>query len=173
MSRLHRFTAQTLGTPGTLEQRVVVHVDDVPLLDLVRDTERPFAEQEGASALAGNYVWPLLTPRLVRLLLGEPAGAKPAEGVLLNCECGWASCWPLSVRVRSGDRFVIWHDVRQLRRLSRWNYEALEPLRFHRASYLDEIAKVREALLQLSRAIEARRFAERGRVHREPSACAM
>ena len=148
-------------------------VDDVSLLDRVRDTELPFAEQEGAPGLAGNYTWPLLTPRLVRLLNGDRPGTQRAEGVLLNCECGWASCWPLGVRIRVIDRFVIWQDLRQLKRLSRWGYGELEPLRFARAAYLDEVAKIREALLQLSRAVEARRLAKRADASREESACAL
>ena len=173
MSKLRRLNAVVVGDTGNLEPRVELRVDGEPLLDLVRDAERPFAVGEGVPGLAGNYAWPLLTPRLVRLLNGERAGPQRVEGVLLNCECGWASCWPLSVRVRVIDRFVIWQDLRQLKRLSRWGYHALEPLRFGRTAYLEEVAKVRDASLQLSKAIEVRRAANRASEEIGEQACAL
>lgn len=173
MSKPRNFTASILGDPHNPEPRVEMRVDGVPLLDLVREAERPFAMQEGAPDLAGNYAWPPLTPRLARLLAGGRPGTQRADGVLLNCECGWASCWPLSVRVRTNDRFVVWQDLRQLKRVSRWGYEALEPLRFARADYIEEVSKVREALLQFSQRVEARRLAAPARADGEAAVCAI
>ena len=173
MSKLRRLSAFILGSPDKPELRVELRVDNRPLLDLVRYAERPFATAEGVPNLAGNYAWPMLTPRLVRLLNGERAGPQRVEGVLLNCECGWASCWPLSVRVRVIDRFVIWQDLRQLRRLSRWGYGELEPLRFGRIPYLAEVAKMRDALLQLSQTIQAQRTADSRRKEIDEPKCAI
>jgi hypothetical protein len=161
MSKLRCLRVSFLENPASPEPRVELRVDGAPLLDLVRGAEQPFATAEGVPSLAGNYAWPPLTPRLVRLLNGERAGPQRVEGVLLNCECDGASCWPFSVRVRVIDRFVIWQDLRQLKRLSRWGYDELEPLRFDRTAYLGEVAKMRGMLLRLSKSIETRRTVRR------------
>jgi hypothetical protein len=172
MNKLRSFEASVFGNIGNLDLRVRMRVDNIDLIGRIRETEHPFAEREGAPALAGNYTWPLLTPRLVRLLDGARPGAQRVEGVLLNCECGWASCWPLSVRVRVLDRFVIWQDLRQLKRLSRWSYGALGPLRFAQAEYFDQVAKIRHALSQLPRAVEVRRLASRTSPASDEATCA-
>lgn len=152
MSQVHHFSATVVRATANCWPHVELRIDGVSLLDLVRDAERPHATQEGVPLLAGNYTWPLLTPRLVRLLAGARPGASRVQGVLLNCGCGWASCWPLSLRVRLVDRLVVWQDLQHGKRAGRWNYEDLDPLRFSRAAYLDEIATLRNELTQLPEA---------------------
>lgn len=148
MNRLHQLTASIIDSPASADPRVELRIDGASLLDLVREAERPFALCEGVPALAGNYAWPRLTPRLVTLLSGQAHDADPQRGVLLNCECGWPACWPLSVRVRVFDRLVTWQEVRQLKRPARWTYPVFEPMRFARAGYLDQIGKLRDELAQ-------------------------
>lgn len=168
-----RFTASLTESSANREPRLEIRVDDAPFLDLVREAEYPFATREGVPGLAGNYGWPALTPELLRLLAGERPGTQGLVGVLLNCECGWTSCWPLSIRVRMTDRFVLWQDLRQLKRPSTWRYDAIEPLRFARADYLEQLERVRDVLRQLSRAVEPRHLAGRTHPDDEAAACAI
>lgn len=158
MSRILTFNATVLDADPSCEPRVEMRIDDVPLLELIRNAEHPFASREGVPALAGNYGWPLLAPRLIRLLCGNQDAKPGANGVLLNCECGWASCWPLRVRVRVFDRLVTWQEFAQVKRASSWIYEPLEPLRFSRVQYFDEIDRLRESLARVLEAAERKRL---------------
>lgn len=117
------------------------------LIGLLSDAEAPHARNEGVEALAGNYGWPLLTPRLLRLLAGEVS-----EGVLLNCACGLPDCWPLAMTVRVQGRVVVWEDFRNLRRHGRWDYRNLQPMRFSREGYFREIARLQVAYKKFPRA---------------------
>jgi hypothetical protein len=85
------------GTRPFIRDVVNLYVDGVLLQDLVRPVEQPFAEAEGKSNLAGNYVgleadaairWP------GRHFLSKP-GSQGALGLeegrdpyLLGCTCG-------------------------------------------------------------------------------------
>jgi hypothetical protein len=145
-------TIQSGAREGDL--RVAFHVGGNSLIELLRAAELPFATLDGAPALAGNYAWPALSPRLLRAL-GPDRGADHAvEGTLLNCACGLGDCWPLSVNIRVQSRIVVWEGFRQLRREEHWNYRALAPMRFAAASYLEEVAKLRAVYAKHARVRE-------------------
>lgn len=148
MSKLHRLTTALVEDPQRPGQRVALRVDGVDLIERVRAVEMPFADGEGVPALAGNYAWPLLTPALIRLLAGNADGQVESSGTLLNCECGAESCWPFTARIRCFDRIVTWHELRQAKRAKRWHYATLEPLRFERTHYFEEIARLRSWLAE-------------------------
>ena len=77
------------------------------------------------------------------------------------------------MRVRVFDRYAFWQDFRQLKRMGRWSYRAIEPLRFDRLPYLVEIAKLRSALSELTLAQEARRLSHRARAIADAKSCAL
>lgn len=173
MSKIQHFLANIVAPVEAPEARVELYVNGVSLLDLVRDAERPHAAHEGIPALAGNYGWPPLTLRLLQLLDGERTGAGIAQDVLLNCECGWASCWPLSIRVRVFDRFVVWQGMQQAKRQSRWVYASLDPMRFSRANYMDQVAKLREEFARRCSVGEDGHRAKRGQAENLVAPCAL
>lgn len=145
MKRLRTLTARVTGD---LAPRVKLAIDGEDLLALVRRAEQPFAQSEGVPALAGNYVWPRLSLRLIRLLAGEQAPDR-SHGVLFNCECGMAGCWPLSLRVEVRNGTPHWLEIRNAKRAGRpgsqWTYGALGDLRFDRASYEAVLDQLRSA----------------------------
>jgi hypothetical protein len=153
----HASFAATVQSGACKSDRpVAFHVDGVSLIELVRAIELPLATADGAPALAGNYAWPLLSPRLLRVLAGERAPVRDVDGILLNCACGLRDCWPLSINVRVQGRSVVWDGFRQLRREERWSYRALAPMRFAATAYLEEIAKLRAEHAKWARAGELR-----------------
>jgi hypothetical protein len=149
-----------MHTPHTIEFRLLrphrfhvidLVVDGTSLLDLVRETELPYAveEQRESAAdfapdpvplLAGAYAllpadgraWPS------RHLLGEPRdGATDVWGedetLLLTCPCGVDECWALVARVEVSDTVVRWSEFRTVRR--DWDLTDLGPFTFSRRRY--------------------------------------
>lgn len=126
-------------------------VDGVPLLDLVREAELPYAREEQleraaefapdpAPLLAGDYTY--FSVRLCgwpsRHYLGEPADVafnqEADEIMLLGCTCGVAECWALLARVELTDTLVRWSGFRNNHR--DWELSGrLGPFVFSRRQY--------------------------------------
>lgn len=125
-------------------------VDGLRLVDLLREIERPFAEREGHSKMAGGYA-PLSAEMLLlpsRHLLGEPEPLFDYDGKVsvLECECGCPGCWPFVVRISVTDSTITWSDFEQPHRgpkavAGHWTYEALPPFVFDREQYLAAISR--------------------------------
>jgi lysophospholipase L1-like esterase len=122
------------GAWGPDELQVIdIAVDGTRLLDLVREAELPFAEEEQqeraaefapdpAPLLAGDYMclparygWPC------RHLLGDPEDVpwclrQPGETMLLTCTCGIDECWALMASVEVTDTVVVWSYFRNTHR---------------------------------------------------------
>jgi hypothetical protein len=115
-----------------------VVIDGVDLVERVRAVERPFAQAEGHSDLAGGYdglgpaYWHDLPERYDR----------DDRVAVLGCVCGEAGCWPLRVRIRTESETVTWSDFEQPHRPG-WSYAALGPFVFARDGYEREVAHVR------------------------------
>ncbi|MEV4077723.1 hypothetical protein [Nonomuraea fuscirosea] len=138
------------GGKGTGDLMEIV-IDDVPLLELVREAELPFARQEQlerqpdfapepAPLLAGDYQsfsrarfgWPS------RHYLGEPAetacNQNDDEIMLLGCTCGIADCWALLARIEIDGAVVRWSGFRNNHR--DWDLTGrLGPFVFSRRQY--------------------------------------
>lgn len=139
-------------------QQVEVLINGVPLIELVRDVELPFAEAEfdrriaegeahddvgPRGRLAGDYLY--LPPDLVGTpggnLYGQPwkhgfnrAPNDPAnqKSLMLQCTCGIAECWFLLARIEVRTDVVVWSDFEQFHR--DWTYD-LGPFAFDRNQY--------------------------------------
>ena len=131
-----RTIEQELGIGGVLPT-LVPHLDGVPLPDLVRKAELPFARGEGKPDLAGRYVglskdqvrWPS------RHYLGNPVLSWFGDGdtVLLGCGCGDWGCWPFTAIVRVTADTVTWSGYRTGHR--DWDYRELREIAFDRFQY--------------------------------------
>jgi hypothetical protein len=120
--------------------RVVgIWIDGVPLAELARRVELPFAEAEGKPDLAGSYeglsardgiLWPS------RHFHGEPGLSAFDDGdtVLLGCVCGDWGCWPLAADVAVAEDLVTWSRFRNGHR-DTWDLEDLGPFVFARTQY--------------------------------------
>jgi hypothetical protein len=141
---------------NVIELRVVPHasgefevveivVDGRPLIDRVREHERPFAEREGHPDLAGAYM-SIAAPSVCppsRRLLGEPDKGRDWNSpkvALLGCTCGVTSCWPLLSTISVTPTTVTWSDFEQPHRRAGsaavfWDYSGFGPFVFDRAQY--------------------------------------
>ena len=132
---------------------VNIAVDGVPLVELVRAVELPFAQAEEAERagdftdfppgtltqqLAGDYIplsskfaWPS------RHYLGEPIevphGGDDGETMVLGCSCGINDCWALLTRITLAERTVTWSGFRNSGRS--WDLSGLGPFVFSRSQY--------------------------------------
>lgn len=146
------FRRSVSATPGTRSPAGIV-VDGVPLVDLVRELELPYAEAEEADRagdfpdyppgkfaqeLAGDYAplstkfnWPS------RHFLGEPVelphGGDDGETMLLGCTCGINDCWALLATIVLTEESVTWSGFRNNSR--DWDLSGLGPFVFSRSQY--------------------------------------
>jgi hypothetical protein len=139
-------------------QQVEIRINDVPLIEIVREVEFPFACAEwdertakGEKAddigergwLAGNYLY--LPPSQVlppsRNFFGEPYAngfrTDPDDPVntkslLLSCTCGITDCWFLLATITVRSDTMTWSDFQQFHR--DWEYKTLRFV-FDRTQY--------------------------------------
>ncbi|MEU9336557.1 hypothetical protein AB0D49_25860 [Streptomyces sp. NPDC048290] len=150
-------------TPATVSQEIRTHskgpgflnitVDGIPLIELVRRVELPYAQaeqehlakespSEPAPVLAGDYMplsagfgWPN------RHFLGEskslPRGGKEGETTLLECTCGMDDCSALMARITVTSQTVTWSAFRNTFR--DWDLSALGSFTFSRPQYEESL----------------------------------
>jgi hypothetical protein len=134
-----RTVEQELG--GGVFPTVVPHLSGVPLPDVVRKAELPFARREAKPDLAGGYAglpkdevrWPS------RHYLGEPLLSWFGDGdtVLLGCVCGDWGCWPFTAIVTVAEDTVTWSGYRTGHR--DWDYRELRDITFDRLQYEEAV----------------------------------
>ncbi|MFC5829625.1 hypothetical protein [Nonomuraea insulae] len=129
---------------------IEIVIDGVPLLELVRRAELPYARQEQleraeeyapeqAPLLAGDYSyftrsqcgWPS------RHYVGEPGevayNQDDDETMLLGCTCGVAECWALLAKIEVTGSAVRWSGFRN--NVRDWDLSGLGPFVFSREQY--------------------------------------
>ena len=122
-------------------ESVAIEVNGRPLVELVGEVERPFAEREGSPNIAGAYA-PLelrVFDSLEQHFHGAPGSdlvcGPRDKTVLLGCDCGEPGCWPLMAHVEVRYDTVTWDGFTQPHRDERWSYDAMRPLTFDRRQY--------------------------------------
>lgn len=118
--------------PHSRQESVTIWVNGSSLLDLVAETERPFAEAEGAPDIAGRYQG---LPPKVALLPSKHLLGKPEKGFthddrpfVLVCECSEPGCWPIVADIVVEKDRVLWKNFSQPFRSSvaePWTYGGL------------------------------------------------
>jgi hypothetical protein len=135
-----RSVEQELDVGGTFVT-LVPYLSGVPLPDLVRVAELPFARGAGNPDLAGSYVG-LLAEKVgwpSRHYLGEPVLSWFGDGdtVLLGCGCGDWGCWPFTAMVTVAEDTVTWSGYRTGHR--DWDYRELREITFDRIQYEEAV----------------------------------
>ncbi|HYN97335.1 MAG TPA: hypothetical protein VES42_26135 [Pilimelia sp.] len=130
-----RTAAQELGVG--VSSTLVPILNGVPLPELLRRIELPFACREGKPNLAGRYAglvgdevrWPS------RHYLGDPVRSWFGDGdtVLLGCICSDWGCWPFTAIVSVAPDMVTWSGYRTGHRA--WDYRELRDFTFTRGQY--------------------------------------
>lgn len=118
-------------------QEVRVLIDGRDLVEIIRNVEARWAEQDGQPQLAGAYsgLWPELWVRL-------PEQYGDERAAVLGCECGEPGCWPLRVRISISETTVTWDAFSQPCRPA-WRYDGVGPFVFSRSDYDAAIAQLR------------------------------
>lgn len=115
----------------------VITIDGRKLLDIIREIELPYAEEEGRLAkkegvaeededysdLAGAYGHLSAKVLFDNLKTGiSDCGSSHDERVYLFCcgDCGEIFCWTVSMKVRMDEHYVYWYDFKHEHR--NWEY---------------------------------------------------
>ena len=112
------------------------YINGVSLLDMIREIEKPFFEDEGHPELAGDYG--LNSVKIMRRQLER--ALKDDEVIELYCcsECGISGCWSVCCRfVKDGD-FIVMKDFEHNHRDLTYPFE----FRFAKESFFAEIEKL-------------------------------
>ncbi|WP_297905286.1 hypothetical protein [uncultured Campylobacter sp.] len=122
--------------------KVVVTINDKPLLELIRQRERSFAAKDGQGCIAGGYAYLSLIDfeeLFLRVALEADLAQDERNAVLLGCPCGIWSCWYLALKIKFEENAVKFTDFKNPRRKD-WQY-GLE-FKFDRVSFVSEISKI-------------------------------
>jgi hypothetical protein len=143
-------------------QPIELWINGDSLLELVREIEKPFVEQEFKQRVdqgefpddcriqAGNYGFlpASLTYSPCRNLLDQPFALgidvdeiNKQKSIVLGCSCSVIECWPLLVKVELQANTVVWKAFSQLHR--DWIYD-LGPFIFDRQLYEDELNSLKK-----------------------------
>jgi hypothetical protein len=124
-------------------------INDIPLRDMVREYELPFARKCNQESIAGSYVSALAID-LYDLLTGKEKLSKSNGAIpVLTCVCGCVGCWDLLVEVEENDSQVIWKNIHNPHRSSPtsprgfWDYGNFPTFHFHKEQYADVIDQLR------------------------------
>ncbi len=118
-------------------------INDVLLTTLIAGFERKHAMDP-----AGGYGG--LVPAFFRYgpldlyFLGKSKdGYFNTEGecYVLGCQCGEVGCWPLSARIATNERQIVWNHFAQEHRLER-DYSGFGPFTFERVAYTKTVQEV-------------------------------
>ena len=124
--------------------KVVVTINDKPLLELIRQRERSFAAKDGQASVAGDYAYLSLID-FKKLFLDallpnrQLAASDERSVVLLGCPCGIWDCWYLALKIKFETETVKLYEFKNPRRKD-WQY-GLE-FRIDRVSFVSEISKI-------------------------------
>lgn len=117
------------------------YINGVPLLDIIREAELPYCEQEDCLELACNYE---LNPKEVmrrqfaRAL--EPPRYECADVIELYCcaDCGICDCWSVCCKFQEDGDHILMKDFYHNHRDWVYPFE----FRFRRGNYFSEIKKL-------------------------------
>lgn len=143
--KLNKLSIEIVTVPGTDEiykefRGVRILVDNIDLLDLILDFERPLLIHENRPRIEQTRTWPICNHRTKRILRGYRYyydGAAP----LVDCRCQCDGCWPIDVQIIRTSTIVKWKNFRNGHRPN-WSYKEFGSLYFNRKAYDTEIAKI-------------------------------
>lgn len=103
---------------------VEIYINDREIVDILREIERTYAEQEGKPNLAGAYghnTPKVLYDNLSQAEEDELNGYEDGVELLRCLECGFMDCWSILVRIKQDEKYVYWYDIKHNHR--DWNYD--------------------------------------------------
>lgn len=125
-------------TWGSNHKVVEIYVDGKKLLDIIREIEVPYANEEGYPELAGAYGH--ISPRelyvdLSTVLIDNSNTCDKRVNLFCCGSCGEIICWSVSFLVKEDERYVYWYDFRHEHR--NWEYNLT--YKFDKEEYEDTL----------------------------------
>ncbi len=123
---------------------VDIVIDGKRLIDVLKDIETPYADEEGSPQIAGQYHSLSINATLLpcQHFLGAPLPilAHDDKTAILICTCGCEGCWDFVCRMTFTENTVTWSDFEQVHR--DWNYSKLGTFIFDRKSYDEQFMQL-------------------------------
>ena len=143
MYEILSFQVKPLDEHGPEVLTITPVLDGVSLIDLISRFEREHG-MEPPGGYGGLVPVLFRYGPLDRYFLGQSDSDYFIAGsnyYLLGCQCGEVGCWPLSARISTTDREVMWDHFTQEHRPSR-DYSGFGPFRFDLVEYKRAIAEL-------------------------------
>ena len=144
------FEVETKEVNGKKFHSISILIDGKNLIDELRTYETPFATSEGHPSLAGAYKG--LPPGVLYNNITNPSESYYStenKSDILDCVCGNAGCWPMTVQIINKERTVIWANFEQFHRAkesgSFWDYGSFGFFEFDKNEYLKELEKIKNS----------------------------
>lgn len=122
---------------------VEIYINGREIVDILKELEMPFADEEGHPTLAGAYghripkeLYNVLSESLIENSYEWEYGAE----VLCCNDCGFPGCWSATVKIRQDEKFVYWENFEQNHRKN-WKYDL--SFKFDKNEYEKEFEKLK------------------------------
>src|SRR5688572_13051922 len=89
-------------------------INNIDLIDLLKEYELPLAKKEGKETIAGAYDG--LNPDTLRRYLVNPDWYDKDDNgkvSVLGCDCLVEDCWPMKVKIQESEGTIIWTEFEQ------------------------------------------------------------
>lgn len=128
--------------------RYSIFINGKNIIDMVKEIELPFAQNEGDPSKAGGYIG--FNDRDLKHCFNS--FVTDGKMYILGCGvCGISRCWPLIVQITTTANTIQWSDfVNPFHGPEYpemiWDYTSLGPFLFDRKNYVSEFTRALEAL---------------------------
>lgn len=136
---------QSVKNPNDMTKRLAILIDGQPLIELIKQVERPFSKKDLIEIQPGAYQGLPLTlamsPSEHFLGIAAPNYEGPKNRVILLVDktSGKAETWALSVEIKMYRRHVVWCNFKHLQRPYAWRYHRMGIFVFNKMQYLDAL----------------------------------
>jgi hypothetical protein len=119
-----------------VDDLIEYYINGRSFLDMVREVELPFAENESHPDIAGDYAG--LSPNGIWRLLNEKGFWNGKETLFVCRECLSEMCWGFYAKITITNETVTWSEFENIAR-DEWKYDKLGVIIFDKSQYLQAI----------------------------------
>jgi hypothetical protein len=128
---------------------IQLFIDNLNLIDILKEIEKPSAEKEKHPEIAGHYIGLNLQFFKKDHFLGSDSsyGKNQTKTALLDCPCGCEGCWTLAAKISELENTILWNDFEQIHRNGEitddvWDYKNMK-FEFEKNQYFKELEKLK------------------------------
>lgn len=116
-----------------------IYINETNLLDLIKQTELPFAIADDRKNIAGTYAG-IETKYFYEDMISALNKSCSRQNIY-DCTCGCMGCWPLSVKIIVANNTVIWTDFNN-HLVPHWDWSKLHFI-FDKKQFINEVNKLK------------------------------